>query len=111
MLVFYWIGALAFLPFTDFSSLPQLTNLQWWLLLFCGLNTLIAYGSFAEAMVHIEASKVSTVLALTPLITFAIVHTIPFSGLAVEPLTPLSISGAILVVVGSMVTALNKVKG
>jgi len=111
MLVFYWIGALAFLSFTDFSSLPQLTNLQWWLLLFCGLNTLIAYGSFAEAMVHIEASKVSTVLALTPLITFAIVHTIPFSGLAVEPLTPLSISGAILVVVGSMVTALNKVKG
>ena len=110
MLVFYWIGALAFLPFTDFTSLPQLSNLQWWLLLFCGLNTLIAYGSFAEAMVHIEASKVSTILALTPLITFITVHTIPFSGLAVEPLGPLSISGAILVVVGSMVTALNKAK-
>ena len=110
MLVFYWIGALAFLPFSDFTSLPQLSNLQWGLLLFCGLNTLIAYGSFAEAMVHIEASKVSTILALTPLITFVTVHSIPFTGLAVEPLTPLSISGAILVVVGSMVTALNKVK-
>jgi drug/metabolite transporter (DMT)-like permease len=110
MLVFYWIGALAFLPFSDFTSLPQLSNLQWGLLLFCGLNTLIAYGSFAEAMVHIEASKVSTILALTPLITVATVHTIPFSGLVVEALTPLSISGAMLVVVGSMVTALNKVK-
>jgi len=110
MLVFYWIGALAFLPFSDFNSLPQLSNLQWGLLLFCGLNTLIAYGSFAEAMVHIEASKVSTILALTPLITFVTVHTISFTGLVVEPLTPLSISGAILVVIGSMVTALNKVK-
>jgi drug/metabolite transporter (DMT)-like permease len=110
MLVFYWIGALAFLPLADFSSLPQLSDLQWGLLLFCGLNTLIAYGCFAEAMVHIEASKVSTILALTPLITFAIVHIFPISGLAVEPLTPLSIGGAILVVAGSMVTALNKVK-
>jgi len=71
---------------------------------------LIAYGSFAEAMVHIEASKVSTILALTPLITFAVVHLFPISGLAVEPLTTLSIGGAILVVAGSMVTALNKVK-
>jgi drug/metabolite transporter (DMT)-like permease len=108
MLVFYWIGTLAFLPFADFATLPQLSNLQCWLLLFCGLNTLIAYGSFAEAMVHIEASKVSTILALTPLITVATVHTIPFSSLAVEPLGLLSISGAILVVIGSMVTALNK---
>ena len=108
MLVFYWIGALSFLPFTDFSSLPQLSNLQWGLLIFCGLNTLIAYGSFAEAMVHIEASKVSTILALTPLITFVLVHTIPDTGLVVEPLSLISISGAILVVIGSMVTALNK---
>lgn len=108
MLVFYWIGALSFLPFTDFSSLPQLSSLQWGLLIFCGLNTLIAYGSFAEAMVHIEASKVSTVLALTPLITFVLVHTIPNTGLVVEPLSLLSVGGAILVVVGSMVTALNK---
>lgn len=108
MLVFYWIGVLSFLPFTNFSSLPQLSDLQWGLLIFCGLNTLIAYGSFAEAMVHIEASKVSTVLALTPLITFVLVHTIPNTGLVVEPLSLLSVGGAILVVVGSMVTALNK---
>jgi drug/metabolite transporter (DMT)-like permease len=108
MLVFYWIGALVFLPFTDFSTLAELSNLQWGLLIFCGLNTLIAYGSFAEAMVHIEASKVSTILALTPLVTIITVHIIPFDGLTVEPLGPLSISGAMLVVIGSMVTALNK---
>ena len=111
MLVFYWIGALAFLPFCDFAPMSLLSGLQWSLLIFCGLNTLIAYGSFAEAMVHIEASKVSTVLALTPLITVAMVQAFPISGISVEPLTALSISGAILVVVGSMVTALNKRTG
>ena len=57
--------------------LPQLSNLQWALLAFCGVNTLIAYGSFAEAMAHIEASKVSAILALTPLITVTTVHLIP----------------------------------
>ena len=77
-------------------------------MIFCGLNTLIAYGSFAEAMVHIEASKVSTVLALTPLITVVVVQVFPNSGISVEPMTALSISGAILVVVGSMATALNR---
>lgn len=108
MLVFYWIGTLAFLPFSDFTTLPQLSNLQWGLLMFCGLNTLIAYGSFAEALVHIEASKVSAILALTPLITVGLVQTLPIEELVAEPLGLLSISGALLVVLGSMVTALNK---
>ena len=109
MLVFYWIGTLAFLPFSDFATLPQLSAVQWALLIFCGLNTLIAYGSFAEAMVHIEASKVSAILALTPLITVSTVHLIPIAGLVVEPVTMLTLFGAILVVGGSMTTALSKV--
>jgi drug/metabolite transporter (DMT)-like permease len=108
MVIFYWIGSLAFLPFADFSALPQLSNLQWALLVFCGLNTLIAYGSFAEAMAHIEASKVSAILALTPLVTVTTVHLIPISGLAVEPITILTLCGAALVVGGSMLTALGK---
>lgn len=108
MVVFYWIGTAAFLPFSDFSTLPQLSNLQWGLLAFCGLNTLIAYGCFAEALVHIEASKVSAILALTPLITVASVHLIPVAGLVVEPITVLSLLGALLVVSGSMTTALCK---
>jgi drug/metabolite transporter (DMT)-like permease len=108
MVIFYWIGSLAFLPFADFSALPQLSNLQWALLVFCGLNTLIAYGSFAEAMAHIEASKVSAILALTPLVTVTTVHLIPISGLAVEPITILTLCGAALVVGGSMLTDLGK---
>jgi len=108
MLVFYWIGALAFLPFTDFTPLPELSSLQWGLLAFCGLNTLIAYGSFAEALVHMEASRVSAVIALTPLLTVAIVQLIPMQGIVAESLQATSLIGALMVVCGSITTAVAK---
>jgi drug/metabolite transporter (DMT)-like permease len=106
MLILYWIGSLVFLPISDFSTMGQLNSLQWAALLFCGLNTLIAYGCFAEAMVHLEASRVSAIIAITPLFTIAIAQLLPIGDMPVEPLTALSILGAILVVSGSITTAI-----
>jgi len=108
MLILYWIGSLVFLPLSDFSTMGQLNSLQWTALLFCGLNTLIAYGCFAEAMVHLEASRVSAIIAITPLFTIAIAQLLPIGDMPVEPLTALSILGAILVVSGSITTAIAK---
>lgn len=108
MLILYWIGSLVFLPLSDFSTMGQLNSLQWAALLFCGLNTLIAYGCFAEAMVHLEASRVSAIIAITPLFTIAIAQLLPMGDMPVEPLTGLSILGAILVVSGSITTAIAK---
>ena len=108
MLILYWIGSLVFLPLSDFSTLGQLNTLQWAALLFCGINTLIAYGCFAEAMAHLEASRVSAIIAITPLFTIAIAQLIPISDMPVEPLTGLSMLGAILVVSGSIATAIAK---
>ena len=108
MLAIYWLGTLVFLPFCDFSTLGQLTGMQWTLLAFCGLNTIIAYGSFAEALVHIEASRVSATIALTPLLTVGIVQLIPMEGITVEPLGVISLMGALLVVSGSITTAVAK---
>jgi drug/metabolite transporter (DMT)-like permease len=108
MLIFYWIGSLVFLPLSDFSSMGQLSSLQWAALLFCGLNTLIAYGCFAEAMAHLEASRVTAVIALAPLFTIAIAQLIPLGDMPIEPLTWLSILGALLVVSGSITTAIAK---
>ena len=110
MLVFYWIGALVFLPFSDFDTLGQLTSLQWLLLALCGFNTLIAYGCFSEAMVHIEASRVSAVIAMTPLVTVSIVQLIPIPGIIAEPLFLISLVGAVYVVGGSIITATCKSK-
>jgi drug/metabolite transporter (DMT)-like permease len=105
MLVFYWIGALVFLPFSNFTLLVNLTSLQWALLGFCGLNTLIAYGCFSEALIHIEASRVSAVIAMTPLVTVFFVQSISFAGVVAEPLGLVTVLGATCVVVGSIVTA------
>ena len=108
MLVFYVIGALVFLPFSDFAPMQDLSQWQWLLLTFCGLNTLIAYGCFAEALVHLEASRVSAIIALTPLLTVLIVQLIPIEGIVAEPLGALSLLGALMVVYGSVTAATAK---
>ena len=108
MLVFYWMGALAFLPFSSFDLLSELTEMQWCLLIFCGLNTLIAYGCFSEAMAHIEASRVSAVIASTPIITLSLVQFIPNLGIQAEILLPVTLLGATCVVIGSIITATMK---
>jgi drug/metabolite transporter (DMT)-like permease len=86
----------------------DLSAWQWCLLVFCGFNTLIAYGAFAEAMVHVEASRVSATIALTPLLTVGIVQLIPIPGITAEPLGVISLTGAVLVVCGSITTAVAK---
>jgi drug/metabolite transporter (DMT)-like permease len=61
-----------------------------------------------EALVHIEASRVSATIALTPLLTVGIVQLIPMEGITVEPLGVISLLGALLVVSGSITTAVAK---
>jgi drug/metabolite transporter (DMT)-like permease len=71
LLIIYFLSMLVLTPVISPALLLSLTPLQIWLLVFCCLNTLLAYGSFAEALVHWHASKVSAVLALAPLFTIA----------------------------------------
>ena len=108
MVVFYWIGVLFFFPLSTFESLVNLTTFQWLLVIFCGLNTLVAYGSFSEALTHIEASRVSAILATTPLITLVFVQISPVTVLIPEPLTLTVILGAFFVVTGSIITSTAK---
>ena len=87
----------------------QLSPLQGWLLLACCLNTLVAYGAFAEALAHWEASRVSAALAVTPLVTFAAVAAAAAlwpERVAAEDANLLAYLGALLVVLGSAATAL-----
>jgi len=106
----YVAGACSFFPLTDLAPVQQLSTLQWGLLAFCCLNTIVAYGAFAEALEHWEASKVSAVLAITPLLTilFAqlVAHLFPDAARA-QQLNSWSVAGACLVVAGSAITALS----
>jgi len=105
----YLAGACCFMPFVELTPIAELTFLQWGLLLFCCLNTIVAYGAFAEALEHWEASKVSAVLAITPLLTILFANLASWLWPAAptpQSLNGWSIFGAVLVVIGSAVTAL-----
>ena len=109
MMMFYWIGSIIFLPFSDIPGLFSLIKFELLLLFFCGINTLITYSCFSEAFDHIEVSRVSAVVATTPLMTIAFVQlAAPFSNLNPQPITLLSFCGAVLVVAGSITTAIAK---
>lgn len=105
----YVAGALCFMPFIELSPMAELSTLQWGLLLFCCLNTIVAYGAFAEALEHWEASKVSAVLAITPLLTILFANLVSWlwpDAPIPQSLNGWSVFGAVLVVIGSAVTAL-----
>lgn len=109
MLFIYVAGSLCFLPLIELSPVFELSLLHWGLLIFCCLNTIVAYGAFAEALEHWEASKVSAVLAITPLLTILFANIVAWmwpDAPQPQALNLWSLSGAGLVVVGSAVTAL-----
>lgn len=113
MLMLYGTCALLFSPFASPQPILTLSPLQLGMLLFCALNTVVAYGAFAEALEHWEASRVSAVLALTPIVTLLSIWIVSFVAptlIAPERITILGVLGAILVVVGSMAIALGKSK-
>ena len=114
LLFIFGLASLLMLPFATPSVLLRLDGLHWALLLYCALNTLVAYGAFAEALAHWEASRVSAILATTPLLclgTVAAVHALWPASVASETVTALGYVGAILVVIGSAVTSLTGKRG
>jgi drug/metabolite transporter (DMT)-like permease len=111
MLIIYGGCALIFTFFATPSKIFTLNLLQSGMLIFCALNTLIAYGAFAEALEHWQASRVSAVLSITPIVTLLssyFVSEISQNLIVAEHFTLLGIVGAILVVCGSTAIALGK---
>src|SRR5262245_5360345 len=105
-----YVGAVVLLlPASAPGEIRGLDGLQLGMLAFCCANTLVAYGSFGEALYHWDLSRVSAVLATAPLFTIAGMWAVERLGLglvAAEGLNALSVAGALMVVVGSMTCAL-----
>ncbi|MEO3706431.1 DMT family transporter [Trichormus azollae] len=111
MLIIYGGCTLLFTPLAKTNTIFTLDTLHLGMLLFCGLNTLIAYGAFAESLEHWEASRVSAILALAPLLTLIsvwLVANIFPTLITPEHITLIGIIGALLVVSGSVTIALGK---
>lgn len=110
MLCIYAGCTVIFWPTATPSALAGLSAAGLGILLFCAVNTLVAYTAFADALAHWEASRVSAVLALTPLATIAsaeIAARLLPAHVQSEHLSAASLGGACLVVAGSLVTALG----
>lgn len=111
MLLIY-SGSAALMSFSAHpAAIGTLTGVGIALLIFTAVNTIVAYGAFAEALQHWEASRVSAVLSITPIITIITVagaHSIWPTDIPYEPFPQLSYVGAALVVGGSMLTSLGK---
>ena len=109
LLMIYLLCLVVLLPLISPLSLFALSPLQLGLLLFCCLNTLAAYGTFAEAMVHWHASKVSAVLALAPLFTIGGLKLLVWLNPAyphTDHLNLLAVLAALMLVAGSIAVAL-----
>jgi drug/metabolite transporter (DMT)-like permease len=109
LLAIYVAAALVLLPFAHPLSVLRLDPLHAWLLAFCALNTVAAYGAFAEALAHWEASRVSAILATTPLLCIAAVtaaHTLWPALIAAERISIMGYIGAACVVLGSAAVSL-----
>lgn len=107
----YGICLLLFTPTAKPWAIFQLNSVELILLIFSGFNTLLAYGAFSEALEHLEASRVSAILAITPLVTLISVDLLSLwfpAWVKPEPITIIGIIGAILVVVGAIATTMGK---
>ncbi|MCU0754759.1 MAG: DMT family transporter [Xanthomonadales bacterium] len=113
LLVIYVAAALLLLPLAAPVSLAKLDGGDWLALLYCAFNTIFAYGCFAAAIEHWEASRVGAVLATTPLLTLVFSGTLALFApgfVGAENLGPWTVAGALLVVGGSALASLLKPK-
>jgi drug/metabolite transporter (DMT)-like permease len=105
-----YVGAtIALWPIANPSALASVSLPQAVAIGYCCFNTLAGYGAFAAAMEHWEVSRVSAVLATAPIFTLAamwLAERLWPDLLRPEHLNGLAIVGALIVVAGSVVSAL-----
>ncbi len=112
-LLIYIIGFCVLLPFSNVLQLMDMQLIHVLALLFCCVNTIVAYGAFTEALNIWQAAKVSAVLAVAPIFTFLsmliAVNWLP-QHFTTSDLDYWAYIGAVVVIIGSAFTALGRAK-
>lgn len=105
-LLLIFVGCtLAMSPFASPSQTVELSNFALYCLIFCCLNTIIAYGCYSEALSRWEVSKVSMVMPQIPILTLIfseLAHLFAPHHFAHTELNTLSYIGAVVVVLGAL---------
>jgi len=101
----YGTCALALAPLVRFTQLGGMPAANWIILIYLGLNTVLAYGSLSMAIKLTEATRVSVIITLNPIITFvtmAILTRLQVSWIEPESFSLFSIFGALSVLGGAI---------
>jgi RarD protein len=112
-IIHFAIPCLMLLPWVDFSIFQNLSFSLWLLVLFLGVNTVLAYGSLAEAFQHMEANKVAVIIVINPIITIVTMSILSYFEVEfVEPefVGLIGIIGALLVIFGAILVVLKKTR-
>ncbi len=111
LFLIYLAGSFLILPFVQFESLLLQDTRQMILLNVSAVISLVAFVTLVESLKHLEVFRVSMVLAVVPLVTVLdMMIAAPLLPALLQPenLNLLSISGAGLVVVGSILGNLRR---
>lgn len=111
ILFMIYIGcSIVFTPLAHFSQMTNLSTFAVICLVYCCLNTIIAYGSYAEALNRWDVSKVSIMMPLIPIFTMAFSEMAYFGkpeNFSPPDLSFLTVLGACLVVFGALFSAVG----
>jgi len=104
----YVIATLALVGTVDWAEFGSAGFNAWLALVFCAINTLLAYGALAEAVKYLPLALISVIISLNPLITLIGMKFLPamgFAGLQPDPVGligywggGIAVAGVILVV-------------
>ncbi len=110
-LVLFGLPAVLYCPFANYAVIFHASATEWFLLLFVGLNTLLAYGSLAYAFKYLEANKISVIITLNPIVTFTLMGIFSYfqvSWIAHETFTYISLLGAAVVIIGTILVVIRR---
>ena len=81
------------------------------IMLFLGMNTIIAYGAFAACLKYIEANKASIIVTLNPILTviaMAVLTLLDVKWITPENITIVGFLGAGFVLLGAVLAVMPK---
>jgi drug/metabolite transporter (DMT)-like permease len=102
-LLVYAVSILTLIGGVEWADFMHAGVTAWLSLIFCGFNTLLAYGTLAEAVKYIPLALISVIISLNPLITLWGMKILPemgFAGLQADPVEALGYLGGAIAVTG-----------
>jgi drug/metabolite transporter (DMT)-like permease len=102
-LLVYAVATLALIGGVEWTDFTRAGLITWLSMIFCGINTLLAYGALAEAVKYIPLALISVIISLNPLITLLGMKVLPamdFFGLQPDPIGALGYFGGMIAVAG-----------